>query len=69
MLGCTKWPTWFRDQIIENLVRKAASLFIIWAATAYQFISKRKPFLPDTQLRLILDDGAYGAKYPDKFVI
>lgn len=64
MLGFIEWPVQSRDQVIENLVRKAAGLFI-WAATACRFISKRKPFLPDRQLRLILEDGAYGAKYPD----
>lgn len=64
MLGFTEWPIQSRDQVIEKLVRKAAGLFI-WAATAYRFISKRKPFLPDTQLHLILENGAYGVKYPD----
>ena len=64
ILRPTEWPVQSRKQVIESLVRKAAGLFI-WAATACRFISKINPFLPDTKLRLILEDGASGAKYPD----
>ena len=64
ILRHTNWPIQSREQIIESLVHKAAGLFI-WAATACRFISKNNPFLPDIKLRLILEDGASGAKFPD----
>ena len=63
-LGCTEWPTESREQVIQILVRKAAGLFI-WAATACRLISKSSPFVPDTQLRFVLEDGASGAKFPN----
>lgn len=44
MLGLQSWLIQSRENVIEALVCKAASLYL-WAAIACHFISKRKPLL------------------------